>query len=269
MLVRTWEGDRITPYDVLETAETMGLDGLVGTGGPSADLAAKYTYLDGWERLFLRGTYATLETMDAAANRFGVPYTCFGYGPESSHNAGDEALDPLTWVPMASDLAHSYGKCLTYGPAAMDWELRIATDEASRAALIAQVAPYVDIWMLQLGNYERWAKSGKDDAGQPFTWDDLHYKVAWWSAAIKTANPATKLWVQAGVGTTSGGKCFAPQTPEEILAYRLQLDEDGVDGMFMMPSQTCQLSTDPNDHEMYLQALEAFEGAVILSAGQH
>lgn len=266
MLLPGWEGDRISAYDVLLTAESLGLDGMVATGAPSQDNAARYAALDGWIRAFLRGPFAQLANVDTVARQFGVPYTHIGYGPESSHQAGEEALDPLTWVPQAEALAESFGKGLIYGPAIMDWELRIATTDAERAALMAQIAPHVDIFMLQLGNYERWAKTGKDDAGNLFTWDDLYARVAWWVSTIKGANPDCDVWVQAGIGTTSGGKCYAPQPVSEFLAHRARLGAVGVDGLFVMPSQTCQLSTDPADHEAWLQSYEAFEQAVVESA---
>lgn len=266
MLLPSWEGDRITAFDVLMTAENLGLDGMVATGAPSEENALRYKALDGWIRVFLRGQFDQLQNIDAAARQMGVPYTHIGYGPESPHQAGDEALDPLTWVPKAEALAESWGKGLVYGPAVMDWELRIAPNVQERAALITQVAPHVDIWIVQLGNYERWARAGKDDEGNPFTWTMLYERVGWWVSTIKRGNPAADVWVQAGIGRTEGGICLPPQPVSEFLEYRARLGAVGVDGLFVMPSQTCQLSTDPADHEAWLQAYEAFEQAIILSA---
>lgn len=266
MLLPSWEGDRISAFEVLLTAKNLTLDGLVATGSPSEENAVRFTALEGWDRVFLRGQYDQFQNVDAAARQMGVPYTHIGYGPESSHQAGDEALDPLTWVPKAEALAETFGKGLAYGPAVMDWELRIAPNVQDRAALVTQIAPHVDIWTVQLGNYERWARAGKDDKGNPFSWDTLYERVGWWVSTIKRANPATEVWVQAGIGRTEGGKCLPPQPVEEFLAYRARLGAIGVDGLFVMPSQTCQLSADPADHEAWLQAYEAFEQAIIQSA---
>lgn len=266
MLLPSWDGDRISAYDVLLTAESLGFDGMVATGAPSEENAARYASLDGWIRTFLRGQYSQLQNIDAVANQMGVPYTHIGYGPESSHQAGEEALDPLTWVPKAEALAASWGKGLIYGPAVMDWEQRIAPNIDDRAAMVAKIAPHVDIWMVQLGNYERWARTGRDDFGNPFSWETLYERMAWWVTTIKGANPAADVWVQAGIGRTEGGSCLPPQPVDEFLAYRSRLGEVGVDGLFVMPSQTCQLSSDPADHEAWLQAYEAFKEAVIKSA---
>ncbi len=226
----------------------------------------------------MRGVYAQLEPIHETAIRFGMGdmYECFSYGPESVHEAGEEALDPPYWVPRAEALAEAAGKCLIYGPAVQDYEL-LATPEGEDgprddllANLITQVAPHVDIWIIQLAKYQFWVDGGRDEDGNPYTMDDFRSWVSGWVSWIKTANPNTKVWTQLGIGRFDPLQqvCLPPQPPEYILEYRETLIEAGVDGVWVMPAMSCQLSGNPQDHEYYLQSLAVFQEAIVLACGQ-
>lgn len=269
-------GDWIRPVDVLVTAnDQFGVEGVAATGAPSEFIRDDaFGKLPGWTRIFLRGTYESLENVHQAATIFGMEdmYECFGYGPESVHQAGEEALDPLTWVPKAEALADAASKCLVYGPAVRDYE-RMSTLEGEDlyrdellSGLIAEVAPHVDIWTIQLAKYQVAADNGKDFDGNPYTIEDFESWIKDWVTWIKTSNQATAVWVQLGIGKNIPGQgCQPPQPPEYILEYREILIRAGVDGMFVMPAMPCQYSEIPQDHEYYLQTLAVFQEAIQLA----
>jgi hypothetical protein len=197
-------------------------------------------------------------------------YECIAYGPESPHNAGQEALQPLTWVPKAEQIAENTGKCLIYGPAVKDYE-QMATppgadtlDEELLGDLISGVAPHVDVWMVQLAKYQLYADGGHDQEGNDFSMQDFIDWIGWWNSQVKTANPQARVWTQLGIGIFDPiqKECLPPQPPEYLLNYREALIKAGVDGVFVMPSQSCQLSPDPQDHEYYLQSLDVFRQAM-------
>lgn len=280
MLIHSEPNDWITPADVLIYAnDQLGVKGMTGTGAPSELVRDEwFGRLPGWTRSFMRGTYDTLTTIHWAATVFGMEdmYECFAYGPESPHQAGEEALDPLYWVPQAEALAEAVGKCLIYAPAVRDYEL-LATPEGEEqprddllANLITQVAPHVDIWIIQLAKYQFWVDNGHNDDGDPYTMDDFKSWVSWWVSWIKTANPNTKVWTQLGIGRFDPIQqvCLPPPPPEYILEYRETLIEAGVDGVWVMPAMPCQHSTDPQDHEYYLQYLTTFQEAIEMACGQ-
>jgi len=280
----------ITPAEVLIYAnDYLGVKGLVGTGAPSDQVRDEwFGRLPGWTRLFMRGTYDGLQSIHWAATTFGMEnmYECFAYGPESPHQAGEEALDPVHWVPQAEALAEGVGKCLVYAPAVQDYEL-LATPEGedqpredSLADLIAQVAPHVDIWVVQLGKYQPWVDAGHDDQGNPYTMDDFRYWIAEWVSWIKAGNSDTRVWTQLGIGQRDPIEdvCLPPQPPEYILNFRETLVDAGVDGIWVMPAQPCQpcppspppdlpCSTDPQDLEYYQQSLATLQQAIEMACG--
>ncbi len=280
MLLNSQPDDYITPADVLIYAnDQLDVKGMVGAGAPSEQVRDKwFGRLPGWTRQFLRGTYAELENIHNTAVIFGMAdmYECYGYGPESPHQAGDEALDPGYWVPRAEALAEAAGKCLVYGPAVQDYE-RLATPAGETeprddllANLITEVAPHVDIWIIQLAKYQLWVDGGHDQDGNPFTTGDYMGWVGWWVSQVKNANPDAKVWTQLGIGRYDPIRrvCLPPQPPEYILEHREMLVLSGVDGVWVMPSMPCQLSTDPQDHEYYLQSLATFQEAIEMACGQ-
>lgn len=179
MLIKADPNDWITPAQIMIQAnDQFGVKGMVAAGAPSGEVRDHwFGKLAGWIRSFIRGTYDQLILIHSTATSFGMQdmYECIAYGPESAHQAGDEALEPLTWVPMAEALAESTGKCLIYGPAVLDYELMATPiganqpDEAILAELIADVASHVDVWMIQLAKYQRWADAGYDDNGEIFS----------------------------------------------------------------------------------------------------
>jgi hypothetical protein len=277
MLIHSDSDDWITPAGVMiDASEQFGLRGLVVTGAPSDYVRDNwFGNLPGWTRSFTRGTYDQLIPIQSTATSFGMQdmYECIGYGPESAHQAGEEALNPLVWVPEAEAVAEAAGKCLIYGPAVLDYE-RMATpigenqpDEAVLADLITDVSPHVDIWMIQLAQYQRWTDAGRDDSGNPYTMGDIVNWVDWWVSHIKAANPEAKVWTQLGIGVYDPiqKSCMAPQPPTYILEYREGLIEAGVDGVFVMPSQPCQNSNDSQDHEYYLESLSSLQQAIQLA----
>jgi len=256
--------DRIDAARVLLYANSIGHRGTAAAGAPSPAVRdAWFSQMPGWTRYFIRGTYAQLLNLGARANQVGMAdlYECFGYGPESSHQAGPEALAPLTWVPRAEALAHSYGKCLIYGPAVRDYEERLTDGSREQmAALIAQVAPHVDVWVVQLAKYQ-----GLADMGLPrYTMADFTDWIGWWAATVKSANPEAQVWVQLGTGKDNPFSvgCTPPAGVPYLLAYRDLLGGVGIDAIHAMPSQLCQMSTDPVQHEWYLQHLEAIRDAI-------
>lgn len=275
----------ITPADVLIYAnDEFGVKGMVAAGAPSERVRDEwFSKLPGWTRLFLRGVYAGLEHIHETAAVFGMAdmYECYGYGPESAHQAGDEALDPVYWVPRAKALAAAAGKCLVYGPAVLDYE-RMATPDGETlpsedllSDLIAQVAPHVDVWTIQLGYRQTWADVGHDADGAPYKQDDLTAWVAKWVGWIKGANPETEVWTQMGIGLRDpiADKCLPPQPSEYIVEWHAALDAAGVDGVWVMPAQPCQpcppspspgflCSDDPQDNEYYQQSLLSLQQAV-------
>lgn len=268
--------DWIRPIDVLVKAnDRFGIKGMAATGAPS-DYLRDHAFgkLPGWTRSFLRGTYESLINVHNATKVFGMEdmYECFGYGPESAHQAGTEALDPLYWVPKAEALAEEASKCLIYGPAVQDYE-RMSTPEGESqyqenqlSELIAQVAPHVDIWIIQLAKYQTAADNGKDYDGNLYTIEDFEVWITNWIRWIKGSNQNTKVWVQLGIGQSSPNQvCQPPQPPEYILEYREILIRAGVDGVFVMPSMPCQYSDDPQEHEYYLQSLATFDAAIQLA----
>jgi len=291
MLLQIDPNNWTTPADVLIYAnDQLGIKGLVGTGAPSEQVRDEwYGKLPGWTRMFMRGTYDALLSIHWAATVFGMEdmYECILYGPESPHQAGEEALDPLYWVPRAEVVADQTGKCLAYAPAVRDYEL-LATPEGEElpsddllADLIAQVAPHVDLWMVQLGKYQPWVDSGHDDQGDPYTMDDFGDWIGLWVSWIKTANPNARVWAQLGIGERDPIQdvCLPPQPPEYILEFREVLISAGVDGVWVMPLQPCQpcppspppgfpCSTDPQDNEYYQQSLAVFQQAIEIACGQ-
>jgi hypothetical protein len=280
MLVDSPPGEAVTPASVMLHAEDQfDADGIVGAGAPSARVRDEwFGRLPGWTRLFVRGTYAELEYIHQAATVFGMTemYECFGYGPESAHRAGEEALDPTYWVPLAEARAEAAGKCLVYGPALLDYE-RLSTPDGQTqpdmqllADLIGQVAPHVDVWLIQLAKYQRWADAGQDDDGNPFSRDDFRNWIGWWVSQIEAANPEAQVWTQLGIGKYDPIEeaCQPPQWPTYILAYRELLYQAGVRGVWVMPSMPCQNSLDPQDREYYVQALTTLQEAIDLACGQ-
>jgi hypothetical protein len=277
MLTNINSDDRITPSDVMIYAnDHVGIKGMVSAGAPSDEVRdLSFSKLPGWTRSFIRGVYEQLLPIHASAGIFGMQdmYECIAYGPESMHQAGSEALEPLVWVPMAKELANSVEKCLIYGPAVLDYE-RMATpegddqvDQGLLAQLIMDVSPYVDVWMVQLAKYQRWTDAGRDDDGNSFTKDDFISWITWWVYQIKTANPDAKVWTQLGIGRHDpiSKVCLPPQPLEYILDYRESLIKAGVDGIFVAPSQPCLESMDPQDREYYLQTLEVAQQAIELA----
>jgi hypothetical protein len=279
MLIETNPGDWITPADVMIFAnDEVGIKGLAATGSPSNVVRDEwFGKLSGWTRAFIRGKYEQLIPIHEAATVFGMQdmYECIGYGPESTHQADDEALAPLTWVPMAEAVAESAGKCLIYGPAVLDYE-RLSTpdggngpDYAVMGELITNVAPHVDIWMIQLAKYQRWTDGGHDDSGNPFTINDFTAWARWWVTQIKSSNPDAKVWTQLGIGVYDPMQdtCLPSQEPGYIVNYRNALMSAGVDGVFVMPSQPCQNSIDAEDHEYYLQSLYTLQLSIDSACG--
>jgi hypothetical protein len=291
MLIMADPDEWITPASVLIHAnDRLAINGLTGTGAPSPYVRDNwYSKLPGWTRAFMRGTYDSLQNIHWAATVFGMEdmYECFAYGPESPHQAGEEALDPVHWVPQAEELAEDAGKCLMYAPAVRDYEL-LATPEGESeprddllAELIGQVAPHVDIWMVQLGKYQPWVDWGHDDEGNPYTMDDFRDWISRWVSWIKSGNPSAAVWTQLGIGNVDPIQdvCLPPQPPEYILEFREALISAGVDGVWVMPSQPCMpcppstspgfiCSTDPQDNEYYRQSLASFQQAMDLVCGQ-
>lgn len=279
MLIDTNQGDWIAPADVIIYAnDELNLKGLAVTGSPSKTVRDEwFGRLQGWTRVFLRGTYDKLTPIHNTAVLFDMEdmYECIGYGPESTHQAGEEAWYPQTYVPLAEAVADKAGKCLVYGPAVEDYE-KMSTpvgseylDEALLSGLITNIAPHVDIWMIQLAKYQRWTDWGHDDAGNSYSMDNFTEWVNWWVTQIKTANPHAEVWTQLGVGVFDPIEkvCKPPQQPGYLLKYRAALIEAGVDGIFVMPSQSCQESNDPQDHEYYLQSLYTFQQSLQLACG--
>jgi hypothetical protein len=285
MLVRTDPEAAISPTEVLIDAnDRFGVKGMAGAGAPSELVRDEwFRQLPGWTRSFTRGTYEMLTTVHAAAVVFDMEdmYECFGYGPESAHSAGDEALEPRYWVPQAKALAEAAGRCLIYGPAVRDYE-RLAEAEGlpDPSAIIADIAPHVDIWMIQLAKYQTWADGGRDEEGDPYTMADFGEWIAEWVSWIRTANPDAQVWTQLGIGRYDPLKraCLPPQPPEYILEYREVLARAGVDGVWIMPSQSCMpcpptpspgfiCSTDPLDNSMYQEALYTFRQAIEIACG--
>lgn len=272
-------GDWIRPIDVMTYAnDQFGVKGLVGTGAPSDYVRDEmFGKLPGWTRTFMRGTYDTLVNIHKTATIFGMEdmYECFAYGPESPHSAGEEALDPVYWVPQAEALAEAAGKCLNYGPAVADYE-RLSTPEGEDqprddllSDLISQVAPHVDIWIIQLAKHQSWTDNGHDYDGNPYTMQDFENWISKWTSWIKTANPSTEVWTQLGIGQNIPGQgCQIPKPPEYLLEYREVLIGADVDGLFIMPAMPCQYSEDPTDHELYLQYLATIQDAIELACGQ-
>jgi hypothetical protein len=274
MLTNISTDDRITPSDVMIYAnDHIGIKGMVAAGAPSDEVRDQsFIKLPGWIRSFIRGTYEQLLPIHSSAGIFDMQdmYECIAYGPESMHQAGLEALEPMVWVPKAKELAESIEKCLIYGPAVQDYE-RMATppgdvqpDNEMLAQLIKKVSPYVDIWMIQLAKYQRWTDAGRDDQGNPFTKEDFNSWIAWWVSQVKTANPDAKVWTQLGIGRHDpiNKVCLPPQPIEYLLEYRESLVKAGVDGVFVAPSQPCLGSQDPQDREYYLQTLEVAQQAI-------
>jgi hypothetical protein len=280
MLMDPQPGDWIDPADVMIYAnDVIKIKGLVAAGAPSDKVRDEwFGRLPGWTRIFIRGTYDQLVSIHQAAAVFDMEnmYECIGYGPESTHQAGDEALDPLTWVPMAKDLADSVGKCLVYGPAVRDYELMATPagqqepDSDSLAQLITSVSPHVDIWMIQLAKYQTWVDGGHDDDGNPYTMNDFSNWVKFWVAQIKNGNPNAKVWVQLGIGVFDpiSKACLSPQPPEYLVNYHDALSQAGISGAFVAPSQPCQTSTNPLDRENYLKSIDVFNQAIELSCGK-
>jgi hypothetical protein len=279
MLLQAAGGASIAPGNVLIYAnDELGVKGLALAGAPSDAVRETFARLPGWTRAFIRGTYESLRPIPQAAAVFGMAdmYECFAYGPESAHQAGDEALAPEQWVPRAEALAEEVGKCLIYGPAVQDYEA-LARERGlpDPSALVARVAPHVDIWMIQLAKYQNWVDRGRDEAGNPYTLADFERWAAAWVRWIKAANPQARVWTQLGIGRYDplARACLPPQPVGYLLDYRDALVRAGVDGISVMPPQPCMpcppspapgfpCSTDPQDGEAYRQALATFQEAI-------
>ncbi|HSJ54461.1 MAG TPA: hypothetical protein VLC52_12035 [Anaerolineae bacterium] len=280
MLVISATDAEITPDSVLIYAnDQLGVKGMAGTGAPSDQVRDEwFGRLPGWTRSFMRGTYAQLESIHQTAIRFDMEdmYECLTYGPEYAHLAGEEALDPRTWVPQAEALAESAGKCLIYGPAVRDYELMAETEGLSDpSAIVQDIAPHVDVWMIQLAKYQVWVDAGHDEENNPYTLADFTAWIAAWVSWIKDANPEARVWTQLGIGRWDplSNACLPPQPPEYLLEYREALASARVDGVWVMPSQPCMpcppdppdgfpCSTDPQDNEYYRLSLAAFQKAI-------
>jgi len=285
MLLYADVGAEITAADVLLYAnDQLGVKGMAGTGAPS-ELARDEWFgrLPGWTRLFLKGTYQQLEPLQESAIVFGMEdmYECFGYGPESAYAAGEEALEPRVWVPRVQDLAKAAGKCLVYGPAVRDYELLAEMEGLpDPSAIVQEIAPHVDVWVIQIAKYQNWVDLGHDEDGEPYTLADLAAWVAGWVSWIKGANPEARVWTQMGIGKWDPmlQVCLPPQPPEYILEYREALATAGVAGLWMMPAQPCMpcppdpapgflCSTDTQDNEYYRLSLVAFQQAMDMACG--
>jgi hypothetical protein len=286
MLIRMDPDAEITPADVLIYAnDRVGIKGMAGTGGPSELVRDEwFGRLPGWTRSFVRGTFAQLQNIPEAASLFGMEdmYECLGYGPEHAHEAGEEALAPRYWVPQAEAVAEAAEKCLIYGPAIRDYEYLAEMEGlADPSPIVADCAPHVDVWLIQVAKYQKWVDLGRDDEGNPYTLADFQDWIARWVSWIQTANPQVKVWTQMGIGKWDPlqGACLPPQPPEYILAYREALIDAGVEGLWVMPSQPCMpcppppsdvpCSTDPQDNEYYLQSLATFQDAIDLACGHY
>lgn len=295
MLMDTASGAWITPFDVMLYAHNQGVRGMVAAGAPSDNARDNwFSKLPGWTRAFIRGTYDQLTSIHQAATIFNMQdmYECIAYGPEYAHSAADEALNPEYYVPLAESIAQANNKCLVYGPAVCDYEIRadpnlvgqIGTQpqhvlcnnanpqDSILESLITPLAPHVDIWAIQLGKYQPITDRGQDYQGNPFTMVDFEAWITKWVNWIKTANPNAKVWTQMGVGSVDpiSKKCGEPQPLDYFVEYRDVLARAGVDGIWGMPGQPCQpcppnpspgfiCSTDPQDHEYYRQSLERFQ----------
>jgi hypothetical protein len=286
MLIKVDPDAEITPADVLIYAnDQVGVKGMAGTGAPSELVRDEwFGRLPGWTRSFMRGTYAQLQNIAETASLFGMEdmYECFAYGPENAHAAGEEALEPRYWVPQAEALAEAAGKCLIYGPSVRDYEYLAELEGLpDPSPIVADCAPHVDIWMIQVAKYQNWVDLGKDEAGNPYTLADFAGWIGEWVSWIKTANPSALVWTQLGIGKWDPlhQRCLPPQPPEYILEYREVLAQAGVDGVWVMPSQPCMpcppssppdfvCSTDPQDHEYYFQSLATFQQAIQMACAQ-
>jgi hypothetical protein len=286
MLIQLDPDQGITPADVLLDAnDRLGVVGMVGAGAPSEFVRDEwFGRLPDWTRLFLRGTYDQLGNIHQAATLFGMEemYECYGYGPESAHGAGEEALEPRVWVPQSEALAEAAGKCLVYGPAVQDYEALAELEGLPNPApIVADIAPHVDVWMVQLAKYQTWVDGGKDEGGAPYTWADFSAWIAGWVSWIRSANPEALVWTQLGIGRWDplDGRCLEPQPPEYLLTYREVLADAGVDGLWVMPSQSCMpcppdappgfvCSNDPQDNDHYHQSLGVFQQAIELACGE-
>ena len=267
---------------ILNIYNKFDVKGLVAAGAPSSDVRDIYfSKLNGWNRQFIAGTLAQLTNKHSAAKTFSMDnmYDCLTYGPESEHNAGSEALTPEPSVIKAKSIAQEAGKCLFYGPAVRDYETpgRITTNatDAEIASVIGRVAPHVEGWMIQLGKYQPMVDRGKDFDGNPYSWKDFDAWINKWVEWIKTANPQVEVWTQLGIGERDvlEGKCLAPEPPEYLVEWTGHLVRAGVDGIFFMPSQTCQpcpanpqpdfiCSDDSRDNYYYEQSLKTIESAI-------
>jgi hypothetical protein len=286
MLIQMDSDAEITPIDVLVYAnDYLDVKRMAGTGGPSDFVRDEwFGRLPGWTRSFMRGTYAQLETIHQTATVFGTEdmYECFGYGPESAHAAGEEALDPRYWVPQAEAVADAAGKCLIYGPAVQDYEYLAELEGLpDPGSIVRDCAPHVDIWMIQVAKYQNWVDLGRDSEGNPYTLADFSGWVAKWVLWIRSVNPDALVWTQLGIGRWDPlqQRCLPPQPPEYILEYREALVDAGVDGIWVMPSQPCMpcppsappgfiCSTDPQDNEYFQQSLGTFQQAIEMACGQ-
>lgn len=231
---------------------------------PDPNIDFGYENLAGWQRGFVEGTMDRLQNKPGAASGAGLGdhYEYLAYGPESAHQAGDEALWPDVNVPKVKDWAAAAGKQLMYAPSREDYETNIpaARPSVNPQHLIADVAQHVDIWGLQLGYLQGQVDDGELSESEFAAWLDQwgNWIRVGDPAAGHPGNPATRMVVQMGIAKYDAkqGTCLPPEPVEYILRWRERV-ASVVDGIIVMPSQRCQpcppdppagfiCTTDPN-----------------------
>lgn len=134
-----------------------------------------------------------------------------GYGPEEGEGVPPEEWDNLTWaIQQARALADEHGKLLVFSPTtAYMWE---------REDLYPILAPYADIWMIRLVQFQM-----RYGPGDPQFRADIEEIVGW----LRAANPGIRIWVQLGI---------RPKTYDhrEFLRYREQI-VDLIEGVYVEP----------------------------------
>lgn len=239
----------------------------------NVDMAAQiYPSLKGWQRGLGGGSLQQITNKNDAARVKGIQddYDFLVYGPESGHQAGDEALRPEESIIKAKQIADQAGKQLLYAPSVEDYETHIQEERAVNGmSLVPLVAPYVDIWGIQLGNKQGLVDSGRTSRADFIAW------LANWSAQIKEANPKAKIVVQLGIGTHDPltKTCLPPPPLSYLFSWRDTMSPY-IDGIIIMPAQPCQpcpdnpgidfpCTTKPENIAMYKEYYQVAKKAVL------
>jgi hypothetical protein len=231
-------GESTGPY--LEDLAQEGYTGLVGT--PTYNTGAEFFgKLPGWDRLFICNSHECLEQRAQRASNEGVDYEYLSYGPERLGGVPPEEKYNLPWATqVAREIADQWNK-----PLVISYSTKQLHQEAEErgygwedpSLIIAMLAPYGDIWMIQAAD-EYWRLD--DGTIRPILsqrvyppGEEFRAQVEKWVRWIRAANPEIQIWIQLGLQRIGVDGENEPSS-DLVMEYRKSI-LDLVDGIYLTP----------------------------------